>query len=1252
MDPPVQKLAFHDDLLKKKQISELMASLEALYKELSQIQQDCLDIDSLKPTAMQLKSERLIKHKDLGVRIYTARCLIEVLRHAVNVKLYTEKELTQLFWLFLNVLKDGSLDSYYQATCNLLSAMENIEVAGLMCSLRSAEKLVVGYFDGYYDIIEESKKAIGPPEIFLSAILSQIVANYEGRLPQSVIELIFSKFLYNSTPESKDKSNASLQFQLPNAYRVSKSISAENIDTLIRYTNQYFSELLDPSYLGGDGDEGESDSEESPQAKQLKRTENLIVEIWNAVPALLVNVSGQLEKNLEVDHFLLRDMATRTIGKLIALPSPDGDILQDSPSTYKKWLKRGAQDKQYSIRVTWTNAAAEALKKRHYVPKDLVATFVSRLDDTNEHVRIAACGAAGEFDLATLQNRIHPHASSPVLGTLSSRLRDKKRSVRIAAFSSVGKLYNRAYGLDEMFDWVPSAIFEQIYLNDKEVNELIDITLWNYILPEISDDNARTRRLLSANKCLSDQAARAWEALGKRQVETAKYVNMLLLTVKKFESASDPGSLKNQLNLMKQFFAKMSSKEDEMGDAIDHIIACKDKSLYRLLGACVNPESNYMTVVSSFKKVLKAMPKYKAEMEILLLRCSYLAFNKSIITPLIRISRDNEDTLNSVAHSYLREIATHAPLLLSNQADELISLISAAEPGKEVAENADTNNVDTLKTANMLFHKSKEKFPQSEHFAEKILEFCSKGTPAEAKQAVKLLHYSERKEMYCNILVGEIVKLLSEFNEASDEEIEEKFAASRMPTQLSALAQLYLVAPELTEAHSDVISEVLIRRFIMSNALASSDELYEKSWIEDEEVDDFCNCKLLSLRVFVNRLRSIVEWNDTTDRAIPVLKVLISLLGNLGELARTRDTPAGYKSRLRLEAGLKLLKLARIPVYEKLIRASDLDRMVLLLQDECLHIRQRFVTQLTRYLSGSSQKLPERYLALVFMMAYEPDNDLAKIVTTWIKARFAQQQEASSYRTSSSNDLVFEKAFSRLIYLTAHHQDVFNDDDVVEDGNRKMVEDLGQIMRYLLYYLTLIAHQNNLGLIFHIAQRVKQYRDVEEDYSTRLYIVSELAEFVVIRYRDLKSWNMDAWPGTIALPRDAFKGMASTEQAKEVARKSFISEAITPELEDHFKKLVHNTGKHHPRPHGTGTAGSGAKKVESGDESEAEPPRKKVTKRTRKKSNASSTKRAKSEEAPRRQSSRLQRNKVNYGEESDEDDEGKNDQSEEESDYE
>jgi sister chromatid cohesion protein PDS5 len=73
--------------------AELVKRLQALYEEISELEPEDIDLDSLAPKAKELIADRLLKHKNKGVQAWSTCCVAECLKLFAPNAPYTGKEL-------------------------------------------------------------------------------------------------------------------------------------------------------------------------------------------------------------------------------------------------------------------------------------------------------------------------------------------------------------------------------------------------------------------------------------------------------------------------------------------------------------------------------------------------------------------------------------------------------------------------------------------------------------------------------------------------------------------------------------------------------------------------------------------------------------------------------------------------------------------------------------------------------------------------------------------------------------------------------------------------------------------------------------------------------------------------------------------------------------------------------------------------------------------------------------------------------
>jgi sister chromatid cohesion protein PDS5 len=500
-----------------------------------------------------------------------------------------------------------------------------------------------------------------------------------------------------------------------------------------------------------------------------------------------------------------------------------------------------------------------------------------------------------------------------------------------------------------------------------------------------------------------------------------------------------------------------------------------------------------------------------------LYRISLLIYNKSHVPAIVEYSRRSDSPLESTAHEVLKEISSVKPQIFKAHVKELCGLLEEQAPTTTKAN--DPGTVDTLKACAGFAAKFPKDMPTERKFLQALVSFALYGSPPEAaKHAVTILMASaERKEMYATDLIK---KCITGF----------KFGADHFLARLATICQLMFLAPREADEENDRIIDIATKEILLK--VRTSKTASQKQWLDDDEIDDECKAKVWALKILVNRLRSSQDAKESKELAEPVIRLLNTLITKEGELSKKQDTPPAHKSRLRLVAAQLLLKLCRTKVYDELLAPDAFNRLACVAQDSIYQVRLKFVTKLKKYLGHAL--LPVRFYTIVFLMAYEPQEEFRDETVTWIKARaksFAQQKGT-----------VMESVFSRLLNLLAHHPDFSPNAD-----------DLADFSKYILFYLRPVATEENLSLIFYVAQRVKQARDaISPDKSDNLYCLSDLAQAIIQRYEDVNGWSMQAWPGKLKLPVQLFAPLASHAIAQEIANKSYLPK----ELEERLDGLV------------------------------------------------------------------------------------------------
>ena len=167
----------------------------------------------------------------------------------------------------------------------------------------------------------------------------------------------------------------------------------------------------------------------------------------------------------------------------------------------------------------------------------------------------------------------------------------------------------------------------------------------------------------------------------------------------------------------------------------------------------------------------------------------------------------------------------------------------------------------------------------------------------------------------------------------------------------------------------------------MKNRNLDNHNVTDNTWITTTELNSHPTLyeKLIAIRLLVNNLKSLDKADlsesakeEAKQKALPVIKLLMSFIGNNGEIINKNDpswpTPDSYKLRLRLAAGLYMLKLAKIPIYSETMLLASIRRLTFLLNDEDYNVRARFLNSLQAKLAD--ELISENFWQLCFSVLW------------------------------------------------------------------------------------------------------------------------------------------------------------------------------------------------------------------------------------------------------------------------------------------
>ena len=886
-------------------------------------------------------------------------------------------------------------------------------------------------------------------------------------------------------------------------------------------------------------------------------------------------------------------------------------------AAYSSFLSRRL-DKSPSVRAAWATAVGRILlTSAGGIGFDdggdtkLLTGLSQTLSDADERVRLAAIKVIASFSFANVIDRLASNGGieeqGSVMCVLAERLKDRKHAVREQAARFLGCLWGVASndiqeGSEKVVSTlgqIPIRILDSVYTGDLDIQVLVDRVTFELLLPVTfppikakskqekpqakekesgsQDDDAvdpnmiRVQRTLTLIKGLDDKAKKVFSMMQSRQVGFGRLMAAYLKACEDYNGGvvdGDEEIVKTQLARLVDAVSKTLPEPQRVSTDLWKFAKMHDRRNYQLIRYAMSAENDYRTVTNAVKELMKRIrdgPSGTVSLldtfTPILYRCSLLVYNRSHVPAIMKLTRTDEHGLGETAHELLKEISTRNPEVLRTHVQEMCKDLETHAPTADKAEYSSA--ADTLKACAAFARRFPAEIPKDRKFLLAMMNYALFARePKAAKHAVSIIMAAaEKKEMYAKDLVRKATKDCT-------------YTSSHFLTRLATISQICLLGPAAANSESDAIVKIALDETLLSNrAPSSKSETYSWSNMPDEEA----SAKQWALKILVNRCRS--EEDNIASLSLqevvnPLYAILSKLIVDEGELLLSKDTPPGQKSRLRLTAARLLLKLcSHLRACEALVTPSMFNATSLVALDRLLPVRTGFVDQVEKYLSRN--RLNQRWYTVLFLLAYEPDTGLQSSTVTWLKSRaqaFVRYQQKPQSSNKSGHENVMEVLFARLLSLLAHHP------DFPEKGTQDYHPDLVDYSKYLCFYLSTIANEDNLSLIFHIAQRVKQTKDAvaesSAETSEHLYILSDLAQATIRNYADVLSHQkghaanlniLQTWPGKLRLPSALFAALPNHTVAQEIADKSFLPEEIANDLE-HFVKTYMRSSKGLPGP--------------------------------------------------------------------------------------
>ncbi|KAJ1679500.1 Sister chromatid cohesion protein pds5, partial [Spiromyces aspiralis] len=520
------------------------------------------------------------------------------------------------------------------------------------------------------------------------------------------------------------------------------------------------------------------------------------------------------------------------------------------------------------------------------------------------------------------------------------------------------------------------------------------------------------------------------------------------------------------------------------------------------------------------KEVLKRLqavgPSLVEPIALVLKSVSLTTLNKSIVPPLISmignqgklapveldsaprvlISRDMVRT----AQRIIEIIGKLHPKMFLNHISELFTQFTSLDYETEPCKVQEQLRVVVD------FAKTFSKHIPSDKYLEKMLTNIVMGGDVEcAKRAATVLSAMPDATAQCESVVKELFEMAQERPE-------------RLAAALAALSKFAQYAPKAFSAASADIVNYVVKNVLMSNAGEVKPESESvAAWVDRYSLSQMGLAKVYAVKLLTNRLFGLHVNDWSKSITVPVLNLLRTLVRDSGELLPEKDTNHINRNHLRLTGASCLLKLARSIVFERMITIEDFRHLALVAQDPCYQVRDAFLTK-KLIPALASMRVHARYISTLFLVAHDPEKDIKNNVKHFVAQRLSQIRPGGA-----GTPAISETCFPEFLDLLAHHPDW--------DDNELMAT-VELFTPYINFYLSCAATANNSSLLYHYASRLKTVRSAygEEAISRRLYVLGELASYLIQAKCMAANWGLPTYPGTAPMSAELFIPIPPEEQ--------------------------------------------------------------------------------------------------------------------------
>ncbi|XP_078435141.1 ARM repeat superfamily protein [Wolffia australiana] len=1031
-----------------------------------------------------LVQKKLLQHKDKDVRILLAVCFCEIIRILAPSPPFKDQILKGIFKLIIDMFSELSdvENVYFGTRVKVLETVAALKCCVLMLDI-GCESLVLEMFNIFFSVISDKHQLN-----VLHAMLSMMTDILEEKVSKSIFDVIIRNIL----KEGKGGSHKSL--------KLATSLVQNCATSLEPHVRGFLNSCI---------------SERESSGNELKEFyHEIIYQIYQCAPQMLIAVLPNLTKELLTDQVDVRIKAVHLIGKL--LKHSRLQLAVDYRPLFVEFLKRFS-DKSSEVRSCAVDCAKACYLVKPSGPEasEFLSALEGRLLDFDDKIRIQAVSVF--CDLAKVKLETFP---PELVLQVAERVRDKKVSVRKKAAVKLVELYctycvkssEGLLPLTDHFEQIPSKLLTLCF--DKDSKEFsvqkMELMLAGDLFPPSLSAKERVCHWMALFAFFSSPQRKIFNSILAQKQRFQQEIKTYL-ALRERGKAKTSEEVREKISACLQKMALSFSDPVKAKEGFGKLHQMKDNNIFKALHglSCEQDSSKLQQIQEAFlKRIGDKHPNYDF-FKVLSLKCAHSIFSAdhvySMIEDLLTRKDSRDQYLDTSTFDLLFSIVSTFPSLLRGSEQKFLRLFPS--------------DVDHLSEKLLQMLTS-----ASSHISIKLSDVypflelaCLEGTRAQSKQAVSTmaLFASAPDKLIFDELCEKLLRLL--------------YGGRNVPTVLQSLGCMALYFFSSFQLYAEEITQHIVQQIVFSADVRSAKR--EGILQGGNTCSASCQLKIYGLKALVRSclpLQVSHSQNQIRGLLIVLSKILLHEDGILGVVSSEADA-----AHLRLAAAKSVVRLSTR--WDLHIPPLLFNSAMALAKDPYPLVSHSFLRKINKFLGD--QAIPKRY-ACAFALGCCPESPENTESDAWkFLIEFFREYNRRAAFSGGSTLLEMEGTVLTslpayivvfLVHLLAHDPGFPAVDSQDESGFATLCSPLVAFLRASIdpdvYYGSNIDVNEISPYLCGIFSAIRKAADgVDLRFSPKVHWLAEIGLLMVKKYMEHTQRPMSLSSRLILLPSSLYK---------------------------------------------------------------------------------------------------------------------------------